>query len=156
MILALFALWLIFSGKITGEILCFGVVLSVAVYAFCRKFLEYDPKKEWKAVRLLPQVLWYGFVLVVEVVKANLVMFFCILSPKYEMEPVLVTFHTDLKTDLARTVLANSITLTPGTITAELAGNELRVHCLDKDMAVGMEQSVFVKLLKRMEKTVQK
>lgn len=156
MILILFGLWLIFSGKITTEIVIFGVILSMAVYLFCWKFLEYSPKNDLKALRLLPQVIYYLFILVIEVLKANAVMISLILSPKYEMEPVLVTFKTELKTDLARTVLANSITLTPGTITAELAGNELKVHCLDKDMAVGIEKSIFVKLLKKMEKTAAK
>ncbi|MBQ8547563.1 MAG: Na+/H+ antiporter subunit E, partial [Lachnospiraceae bacterium] len=58
-----------------------------------------------------------------------------------------------LKTDLARTVLANSITLTPGTITVELTEDEFKVHCLDKEMAEGIEDSVFVRLLLKMERT---
>lgn len=153
MVLILFALWLIFSGKITTEIVIFGLILSAAVSLFCWKFLDYNPKNDWKAIKLLPQVIRYFIVLVIEVIKANAVMISLILSPKYEMEPVLVTFKTELKSDLARTILANSITLTPGTITAELAGNELKVHCLDKDMAVGIEKSIFVKLLKQMERT---
>ena len=65
---------------------------------------------------------------------------------------MLVTFRTGLKTDLARTVLANSITLTPGTITVSISEEELVVHCLDKSLAEGMEQSKFVKMLQRMER----
>jgi len=156
MIIILFALWLIFSGKITAEIIVFGIVLSAAVYLFCWKFLEYSPKNDLLALKLLPQALGYFFVLVWEIIKANCVMVKLILSPRYEMEPTLVTFKTELRTDLARTILANSITLTPGTITAELSGNEFRVHCLDKEMAVGIEKSVFVKLLRKMEKTANK
>lgn len=151
MVVVLFVLWLVFCGKVTTEIVLFGVVLSVLVYLFCWKFLGYSPKNEWKAVRLLPQGLLYFFVLVVEIIKANFYMIFLILSPKYEVEPVLVTFKTELKTDLARTVLADSITLTPGTITVELEDNELKVHCLDKELANGLEDSVFVRLLKKME-----
>ena len=56
-----------------------------------------------------------------------------------------------LKTDTARVVLANSITLTPGTITVTLEGDEFVVHCLDKELADGIENSVFVALLRRME-----
>jgi multicomponent Na+:H+ antiporter subunit E len=156
MALVLFALWLVFNGKVTLEIVLFGIVLSLAVYAFCWKFLEYSPKKELVALRILPQGIGYFFVLISEVIKANLVAIRLIVSPKYEVEPVLVTFRTDLKTDLARTVLANSITLTPGTITVELTDNEYKVHCLDKEMAEGMEESVFVKLLRKMEQTAGK
>ncbi len=156
MVLILFALWLIFNGKVTLEIVLFGIVLSVAVYLFCWKFLEYSPKRELLALRLLPQGIGYFFVLIWEVIKANYGTINLIVSPKYEVEPVLVTFRTGLKTDLARTVLANSITLTPGTITVELTEEEFKVHCLDKEMAEGIEDSVFVHLLMKMEQTAGK
>lgn len=156
MIFVLFALWLVFNGKVTLEIVLFGIVLSAAVYLFCWKFLEYSPKRELLALRLLPQGIGYFFVLVWEVVKANCGAIRLIVSSKYEVEPVLVTFRTELKSDLARTVLANSITLTPGTITVELTDDEFKVHCLDKEMAEGLADSVFVRLLMKMEKTAGK
>ena len=68
------------------------------------------------------------------------------------MEPVIVHVHTNLKTETARVILANSITLTPGTITVSLTDDDLLVHCLDKSLAEGMENSSFVKLLEKMEK----
>ncbi len=153
MLLVLFALWLIFNGKVTLELVIIGAILSIAVYLFCIKFLEYSPKKELLALRLLPQGIGYFFVLVAEIVKANIGTISLIVSPKYDVEPVLVTFRTELKTDLARTILANSITLTPGTITVELTDEEFKVHCLDKEMAEGLSDSVFVRLLAKMEKT---
>ncbi|MBQ8799773.1 MAG: Na+/H+ antiporter subunit E [Lachnospiraceae bacterium] len=156
MLVVLFALWLIFNGKVTLEIVLFGIVLSTLVYLFCCKFLGYNPKRELIALRLLPQGIGYFFVLVWEVVKANVTAISLVVSPKYDVEPVLITFRTDLKTDLARTVLANSITLTPGTITVELTDEEFKVHCLDKEMAEGIENSVFVRLLLKMEKTATK
>ena len=57
----------------------------------------------------------------------------------------------NLKTEMARVMLANSITLTPGTITVSLTDQELLVHCLDKSLAEGMEDSEFVKLLEKLE-----
>ena len=153
MLLLLFVLWLVFNGKVTPEIVLFGIGLSSAVYLFCWKFLKYRPKQELLALRLLPQGIGYFFVLVKEIVKANCVMIPLIVSPKYEVEPVLVTFRTDLKSNLAKTVLANSITMTPGTITVELTEDEFKVHCLDKEMAEGLADSDFVRLLRRMEKT---
>lgn len=156
MLFLLFALWLVFNGKVTLEIVLFGIVLSTAVYLFCWKFLEYSPKRELCALRLLPQGIGYFFVLVWEIVKANCAAIALIVSPKYEVEPVLVTFRTNLKTDLAKTILANSITLTPGTITVELTDDEFKVHCLDKEMAEGLSDSVFVRLLMKMEKTAER
>ena len=57
------------------------------------------------------------------------------------------TLHASWKEEL----LANSITLTPGTITVSVEDDRFCVHCLDKELAEGMEDSVFVKLLEEME-----
>ena len=97
------------------------------------------------------QYIRYVAVLVKEIILANLTVCRMILTRKEIMEPVLVRVYTDLKTETARVILANSITLTPGTITVSLTGNELLVHCLDKSLSQGMEDSVFVQLLKKME-----
>ena len=67
------------------------------------------------------------------------------------MDPCLIRFRTDLGTEAARVALANSITLTPGTITVSLDGDGLLVHALDRDMARGLDESVFVRQLRRME-----
>ena len=74
-----------------------------------------------------------------------------ILSPELQPETALVFFETDLTTGMAKTMLANSITLTPGTITVSVEDNRFCVHCLDRELAEGMEESVFVELLKEME-----
>ena len=74
-----------------------------------------------------------------------------ILSPSTEVEPRLVHLRTDLKTDGKRALLANSITLTPGTITVRLKGQHLQVHCLDCSLAEGLGESSFVRLLREME-----
>ena len=90
-------------------------------------------------------------VLLREIFKANAATIRLILAPDLEPEPVLVRFRVNLRSQTALVVLANSITLTPGTITAGLRGSELLVHCLDRSFSEGMEDSDFVKLLHRME-----
>ena len=57
-----------------------------------------------------------------------------LLSPQILPEPALVRFHTDLKTRTAQVLLANSITLTPGTITVEMKDGEYLIHCYDTNM----------------------
>ena len=103
-------------------------------------------------MRRLPRILQYICVLVWEIVKANFAVIKLITSSRYELEPVLVRFRIDLKTKQARVVLANSITLTPGTITVSLEEDEYVVHCLDKELAVGMNHSRFVELLEKLER----
>ena len=67
-------------------------------------------------------------------------------------DPCLKTFAAPLDTAAARVALADSITLTPGTITAEQEGAVFTVHCLDRDMSEGLESSGFVRRLQAMEK----
>ena len=96
-------------------------------------------------------MIHYFIILVKEIIKANGEVIRLANSVKYELEPVVVTFKVDLNSYLLRVLLANSITLTPGTITISLKGNEYVVHCLDKSLATGMDKSIFVKLLKEMD-----
>ena len=67
------------------------------------------------------------------------------------IKPALVRIEVDLKTEMARYILANSITLTPGTITVLSEGNSLTVHCLRKDLLGDVAGSTFVRLLRKME-----
>ena len=99
----------------------------------------------------VPLFFQYFYVLIQEIVKANLCVLKIIISPEIQPEPALVYFGTDLQSELSKVILANSITLTPGTITVSLEDNRFCVHCLDRELAEGMENSVFVELLKKME-----
>jgi len=151
MLLLFFLAWIIFNGRITLEIVLFGIVISLAVFAFACRFMDFSIGREYSFYRKLPQLAHYIFVLIKEIIAANLTVCRMILTRKETMEPVIVRIHADLKTETARVILANSITLTPGTITVSLTDQELLVHCLDKSLSEGMENSVFVKLLQKME-----
>ena len=63
----------------------------------------------------------------------------------------LVVFDTDLKTRFGRFLLANSITLTPGTITVRVEENRFTVHCMSRDMIDGINDGALVKLIRKME-----
>ena len=151
MLLLFFLVWVIFNGRLTLEIGLFGIVVAGAVFAFICKFMDYSIDKERRLYKKLPLFAQYIYYLLKEIVSANLTVCRMILTRKEAMEPALVHVHTDLKTKTGRMLLANSITLTPGTITVSLTDTDLLVHCLDKSLAEGMEDSVFVRLLKKME-----
>lgn len=152
MIIMFLLLWIILNGRITPEVLLVGLVIAVPVYAFFCRFMAFSPKKEWQIVRRLGFCIRYVFCLLVEIVKANFQVMGLILSSRVEVEPKLVSFHTDLKSNGSKVALANSITLTPGTITVEVKDDRFLVHCLDKDLAEGMDSSVFVELLEANER----
>ena len=151
MLLLFFLTWVIFNGRITLEIALFGVVVAGAVFAFVCKFMGHNLRKEFHFYKKIPLFIQYAYCLVKEIISANLAVCHMILTRKEQMEPVLVRIHTTLKTETGRMLLANSITLTPGTITVSLTDSELLVHCLDKSLSEGMEDSVLVRLLQRLE-----
>ena len=151
MLLLFFAVWLIFNGRITLEITLFGIAVSALMFAFVCKFMGHSLEKERRFYKKLPLYGRYVILLLREIIKANLAVCRMIVTRKEVMEPVIVKVHTNLKTETARVLLANSITLTPGTITVSLAGQELLVHCLDKSLAEGMEDSPIVGILEKLE-----
>lgn len=155
MYLLLFGVWLVLNGRVTAEICALGAVISAAVFGFLCRFMDYSLKKEFLVFRLIPLFIQYFWVMVKEIVKANVCVLKIILSPEDWPEPALVYFDTELKTGLAKVMLADSITLTPGTITVLLEGNRYCVHCLDRELAEGMESSVFVELLGKMEEVIE-
>ena len=120
MFIVFFLLWIVFNGRWTTEIALFGVVISAAIYAFCCAFMGYSPKKDWNALKKAGYFVRYLAELMKEIYEANVYVLHYILSSRHENEPVLLTFRTKLKSDVLRTMLANSITLTPGTITADV------------------------------------
>lgn len=151
MYILFFCAWLIFNGKITLEIVLFGLAIASLVMAFICKFMDYSLQKEKMFYKKIFSFCRYAVILVKEIVKANLSVIHMILTTREEMEPVIVKFRTKLKSEEARVILANSITLTPGTITVSLEEDELVVHCLDNSLADGMEDSIFVDMLEKME-----
>ncbi len=152
MYILFFIMWILFNGQITLEIVLFGLVIAAVIYWFICKYMDYSVQKDILIAKQLLRIVEYLAVLLKEVLKANLVLLGIILNLYQKPEPVLVTFRASLKTDTARAVLANSITLTPGTITVNLEEDQFTVHCLDKSMAQGLDDSVFVRLLTKMEK----
>lgn len=152
MFVLFFLIWVIFNGQFTVEIAVFGVVIAGIMYWFLCKFFDYSPRYDLFLCKKAPLLLQYFLTLVWEIIKANLTVFHLIYTAEYELEPAVVHFKTSLRSTFARVLLANSITLTPGTITVALTGNEYTVHCLDKELAEGISSSVFVKLLTKIEK----
>lgn len=151
MFIIFFLMWVIFNGRLTLETALFGVAAAAGMYAFICKFMDYSWRKDVRMGKCLPLILLYLLVLGREILRANMQTTRLILKRKLTNQPALVSFRACLRTKTARVVLANSITLTPGTITVSLDEDEYVVHCLDKAMAEGLKDSVFVRLLQRME-----
>lgn len=147
----LFLFWLILNASITLEIVIFGAIFSALVTMFSYKVTRVSPSLEKKAFKKIGLIIKYLLILVVEIVKANIDVIKLVLSRNPELSPTLKTIKVDLKSRVSLVALANSITLTPGTITVSMNKNELLIHALTKENLEGMEESVFVTQLKEME-----
>ena len=152
MFILLLLIWFIFNGKITWELTVLGMTLCACIYFFMCRFMDYSLKKDISLMRRSVSFLYYTGVLIVEIIKSNLQVMHLTLTDREIVEPVIISYRTRLRSKLGRVILANSITLTPGTITISLEEDELVIHCLDKTIAEGIENSTFEQLLERMEK----
>ena len=145
--LFLFLLWIILNGRITLELVIFGVIIATAVTLFACKVIGYAPATDLRVLRNLPVVLLYILNLLWQIIVSSATMAGMVYSAE-EPDPVIVEFRSGLDTQFQNVLLANSITLTPGTITLFQEGDHFVIHCLKERFAEGLETSTFVKLLK--------
>lgn len=151
MLIILFAFWLLLNGRWTTEIAIVGAVISGLIYLLCWKFFGYSPKREWRFFCRMPAFLHYFVWLIGEVFRSAFQTIHFIWSPNEIIVPKLTSFRTKMKTETGRVLLANSITMTPGTITVALQGDKLLVHCLDETYAEGLSGSEMERRLCRAE-----
>jgi multicomponent Na+:H+ antiporter subunit E len=133
----LFTLWIVFSGRFDVFHLAMGVIASALVSFFCRDFLFTSEKPRvlslfriW--IRLAGYIPW----LMVQIFRANLHVLYIVFHPRMMtlIDPHIIDFDSRLKSDYSRTTFANSITLTPGTITVRVTVlGRFSVHCIDAD-----------------------
>ena len=151
MYILMFVFWIVLIGHIDLEAILLGLVVT-AVAAFLMKGLfGYTPSKDLHVVKKAPVFILYAGVLLWEIIKANVGVLALVLKGNDSLEPTIVTFQSPLKTDFGRFLLANSITLTPGTITVETKGDVFIVHCLRRSFLDVSPESTFCRWISRLE-----
>ena len=108
---------------------------------------------DWEGVpiEVLPRMLLYLPYLAFEIVKANLDVARRIVSPRMPIGPRVFRTTASQKTDLGRTIYANSITLTPGTVSIDIEGDEITVHALTESAQAGVENEEMNRRVVRVE-----
>jgi len=123
----LLAFWLLLNQSLAAGTLAIGVLVAGAIVLFFRSSLSVVSGHRLTPEALLATLAYVGFFLK-ELVKANLRMAALVLNPRLPISPAIVKVRTRLTDPAARLLLANSITLTPGTLTVEMQGEWLYVH----------------------------
>ena len=127
---ALFVFWLLLSGHYTALLLTIGVICCVGIIALAMRMSVID--EEGHPVQLALGALTYWPWLVLEIAKSTWGVARLILDPGLPISPTLVKVRAGQKTRLGVNIYANSITLTPGTISVEVENNDILVHAITK------------------------
>lgn len=145
-----FVLWIILNGRMTLELVVLGIVISAGVTFLAYRMAGYIPENDLRMIRNFPLFVIYALNLLLEIVKSAATVLGTIYRAD-EPEPVFIEFHSGIRGTLANVILANSITLTPGTITVFQEGDHFLIHCLHPEYAEGIEDSSFIRLLRKMK-----
>ncbi len=133
--LVLLALWLLMSGIYQPLIIGLGL-LSVALVVLISHRMDMIDR-EAVPLHLIWRVPQYWLWLTKEIILANLHVARLILDPKLPISPSMIEVKATQNSDLGRVIHANSITLTPGTVSVELEGDVILVHAISKEAAEG-------------------
>ncbi len=135
--IAMFSFWILLSGEFTFVLITSGIVASLIVAYISHDIfigkpdIKVETIRVLKFIKYLPWLLW-------KIILANFEIAYLVLHPKSLIDPQIIRFETDLKTDLGIVTLANSITLTPGTVTVEANKEEFVIHAIWQKSAEGI------------------
>jgi multicomponent Na+:H+ antiporter subunit E len=122
--------WLLLTATFNYQKLWTGVIAAFLIALFANEFylrLGFPPINPKRFVYFI----WYIAVLFFEIIKANFDVALRVIRPSLPINPGVVIIHTELKSDIAKTLLANSITLTPGTFTLDIQEDKMLIHWID-------------------------
>ncbi|OUW19805.1 MAG: hypothetical protein CBD18_00140 [Opitutales bacterium TMED158] len=139
--LILCGIWIVFSGKLDAAHLTMGVLSAGFVAAISSSFL-FEDRSQALGARVRQAILLPGYLLwmLYQILLSNIHILRLALSAGKlpDVQPSIVRVKTTLKTDFGKWMLANSITLTPGTITIEIEGDELLIHSISQETTEGV------------------
>ena len=145
----LFVFWILLSGFFTAFLLTMGVACAVGVTLLARRMEVVD--REGHPIHEAVNALWYWPWLLKEVAKSAWQVSRIIVAPRLPISPTLVRVAPSQKTPVGLVTHANSITLTPGTISVEAGREEFLVHGLTRAGAEGCVASQMDRLVTRFE-----
>ncbi|MBD3333755.1 hypothetical protein GF356_12970 [candidate division GN15 bacterium] len=136
--LLLAAVWLFVSGKFEAVYLFWGAVSTGLVLCFSYRLRRIPVSNEATETEVYPHIsvsrlLLYLLWLLWQMIKSGVYVAYLVLHPRLRIEPVVVRFTSRQPNVIARVILGNSITLTPGTLTLAISGDRFVVHALTRD-----------------------
>ena len=146
---SLMLFWLMISGNFGVLNLSLGLVSSLLVVVISMRMDVVD--HESQPIHLTPRLPMYWGWLIVKIVKSNLEVIYRIWAPRNAISPNLVRLTMSQETTLGRVIYANSITLTPGTVTLNVEGREILVHALSQADSENLRQGEMDRRVRHLE-----
>jgi multicomponent Na+:H+ antiporter subunit E len=143
-----FLAWLALTWNIDAASIGLGLAFSLLATMFFGELLTVTPERALHITRYF-WLLYYLPVFFWQMVKANIDVAYRVLHPGLPIDPGLIKIQTKLKSDLSKALLANSLTLTPGSTTVDIIGDHLYIHCIDVNRPVREEAEMFEKIIAR-------
>ena len=128
--MTLLLIWVIANGTLAFDVLITGIVISAAIALAFASFARVYSVIRWSP-KVILYYLMYLTVFLTELTKANLNVMRLVFSPRIDIEPGIVEIKTSLKSPIGRLALANSITLTPGTLVVDIKDDSLFIHWIN-------------------------
>lgn len=149
--IALLMFWLLLSSDYDAQHIITGIVLSAFLTWFWRDLSHLLPSRS--LVKNLPDLILFGLTMLWEIILANIAVATSVLSSRSRLDSGFVSFRPDLETSWGRILLANSITITPGTLTIDVNPDTgvFMVHGLTKGMREGLADGRLVRRIQRLE-----
>ena len=148
----LFIFWLVLSGHYTPFLIGCGVVISLMIALFSRRLHIVD--EEGHPIHLLLSAFRYWPWLVMQIIMSACKVARILISPTLQITPTLTRVRMSQKTAVGRVTYANSITLTPGTVSIALEGEYILVHAITRENALDVESGEMDKMCTRFEGAV--
>jgi len=150
LLIGLYLLWLAFNGRLTLEIALIGIPVTGMVYLISLKTLNITAKRDLGRLARFPRFAGYFLFLLKETLKCALHVGSLIWRGE-QPDSCLYIFESGLKKKLSGVILADSITLTPGTITVEDEDGKFTIHCLEASSGPETENGEMLRRIRKLE-----
>lgn len=125
--------WILFTGSIALQDLAVGAISACLVSIVSYKLFSrgpvskrLDPRKWFYLIAYIPVYIWAE-------IKSHIIVAYWILHPKLPIRPAIVRLNSNLESDVGLTTLANSITMTPGTLSVDVKESDIYVHWISAE-----------------------
>lgn len=141
--------WLLWSGIYKPVVLGLGAFSCVLTLFLARRMGFFAQSSE--LMGMIQRLPGYWLLLLKDIIESSWKLTKIVLAPKLNIQPTIIELDGSTLGDMGQTILGNSITLSPGTITLDIDEGHLLVHCISRQDAIALQQSDIIHRIKSLE-----